>query len=41
MLLIAAGVGFGFLRRHSRSVDASNQGLSAQEQARVDELLNK
>ncbi|WP_370738209.1 cytochrome c-type biogenesis protein [Roseovarius albus] len=41
MLLIAGGVGLAFLRRRSRSVDASSQGLSADEQARLEEILKE
>ncbi len=41
MLIIAGGIGFMFLRRRSKSVDALSTGLSSEEQARLDELLNK
>lgn len=41
MLLVAGGVGLVFLRSRSRSVDASSQGLSADEQARLDEILKE
>lgn len=39
MLLVALGVGFGFLRGRSRASQDEDQGLSAEEQARLDSIL--
>lgn len=39
MLLIAAGVGFGFLRRRSKAAPAQEAALSREEQARLEEIL--
>lgn len=39
MLLLALGVGFGFLRGRARASQDEDQGLSAEEQARLDSIL--
>ena len=39
MLLIAAGVGFGYLRGRAKARSAEQAPLSAQEQARLDDIL--
>lgn len=41
MLLIAAGVGFGFLRSRSRAAPAQEAALTQDEQARLDEIMRR
>lgn len=41
MLLLAAGLGYGYLRGRSTAPAADQTPLSAEEQARLDDILNK
>lgn len=41
MLLIAGGVGFGYARSRSKSTAPTEVPLSAEEQARLDDILNR
>lgn len=41
MLLIAAGVGFGYLRGRAKAPSVEQAPLSAQEQARLDDILKR
>ncbi len=41
MLLLAAGLGYGYLRGRSTAQAADQTPLSADEQARLDDILNK
>ena len=41
MLLIAAGVGLGYLRGRAKAPSAEQAPLSAQEQARLDDILKR
>jgi cytochrome c-type biogenesis protein CcmH len=41
MLLIAAGVGVGYLRGRAKAPSAEQAPLSAQEQARLDDILKR
>ncbi len=41
MLLLAGAVGVGFVRRRSRATPVAEDALSAEEQARLDRILNR
>jgi len=39
MLLLAGGIGFAYLRRRSKATETTHDDLSADEQARLDEIM--
>lgn len=41
MLLLAGGIGFGYARSRSKAVTATEKPLSQEEQARLDDILNR